>query len=116
MSQLTGIILVVIAALVGSAGPIFIKKGADKMTRQIKTIIFNRNLIIGVFFYGISSLIFIAGLRFGDVSVLYPFASTSYIWISFLSVKYLNEKMNKSKWIGISLIIVGVSLIGLGSI
>jgi len=112
MSQLYGIFIVLVACLIGSVGPIFLKKGTKTLAFNIKSIIYNKNLILGVFFYGISALMFIYALQFGEVSVLYPFAATSYIWISFLSVKYLGEKMNKRRWMGIALIIIGVSLIG----
>jgi len=60
-------------------------------------------------------MIFIPALRGGDLSVLYPFVSLSYIWVMLLSIKMLGEKMTKLKWLGILLIISGVSLIGLGS-
>jgi uncharacterized membrane protein len=60
-------------------------------------------------------LLFIPALKGGDLSVLYPFVALAYIWVSLLSVKFLGEKMNKFKWLGIALIIIGVSFIGIGS-
>ena len=65
--------------------------------------------------YGISTILFIPALKGGELSVLYPFVALAYIWVSLLSVKFLGEKMNKVKWLGIALIILGVSFIGLGS-
>ena len=63
----------------------------------------------------IGTMLFIPALRGGDLSILYPFVSLSYIWVALLSVRFLGEKMNKYKWIGIALIILGVSFIGIGS-
>jgi len=58
---------------------------------------------------------FIPALKGGDLSILYPFVSVTYVWVALLSVRFLGEKMNKFKWIGIAMIILGVSFIGIGS-
>ena len=75
----------------------------------------NYHLFGGVILYALGTIFFIPALKGGDLSVLYPFVALGYIWVSLLSVKFLGEKMNKFKWIGISLIIIGVTFIGLGS-
>ena len=85
------------------------------MCRPPRTLIHNYNVLIGAFLYGIGTILFIPALKHGELSVLYPFVSTSYIWVSILSMSFLGEKMNREKWLGIALIIVGVTLIGLGS-
>ena len=69
------------------------------------------NLYLGVGFPLVGTVLFIPALRGGDVSVLYPLISTQYIWASFWSVKWLGARMNGLKWIGIALIIGGVTLI-----
>ena len=69
----------------------------------------------GVALYGVGTVLFIPALRGGDLSVLYPFVSLNYIWVSLLSVRFLGEKMNRLKWLGVALIILGVSFIGIGS-
>ena len=107
--------LVLLASLVGSFGPILLKKGSDDFTFNIRKFIRNKPLIGGIFFYGMSTVIFLPALRGGELSILYPLVATSYIWVSLLSVKFLNEKMNTFKWFGITLIIVGVTFIGIGS-
>ncbi|MBI4017144.1 MAG: multidrug transporter [Candidatus Aenigmarchaeota archaeon] len=114
-TQLWAAALVIVATLIGSVGPILLKKGAGRFSLNFFSQFKNRALIGGVFFYVISSLIFIPALRGGELSVLYPLVSVSYIWVSLLSVKFLNEKMGALKWVGILCIIIGVSMIGLGS-
>ena len=114
-TQLWAIGLVLLASVVGGIGPIFLKKASGKISLSLKSIIYNKNLITGLIFYGLSTILFIPALKGGELSVLYPFVATVYIWVSLLSVKMLNEKMNKFKWLGILLIIIGVSFIGLGS-
>ncbi len=82
---------------------------------NIIKIINNKNVVFGVIIYVISAIFFLAGLRNGELSVLYPLVATSYIWTSLLSIYFLKEKMNKWKWIGVVLIIIGISFIGFGS-
>lgn len=114
-TQLWSIGLVVMATLVGAFGPILLKKASAKSLSNISSLMTNYHLFGGVVLYAFGIIFFIPALKAGDLSVLYPFVALSYIWVSLLSVKFLGEKMNKFKWIGIALIILGVSFIGLGS-
>ena len=114
-TQLWAISLVIFATLVGAFGPILLKKASAKRLSKIKALATNYHLFGGVALYAIGTMLFIPALKGGDLSVLYPLVSVAYIWVSLLSVKFLGEKMNKFKWFGIALIIIGVSFIGIGS-
>lgn len=114
-TSIYSIIAVLIASVIGAFGALFLKKGANNLRFNFWKLIRNHFLILGVAAYGISTIIFIPALKFGELSILYPLVSTTYIWVILLSIKYLNEKMNKYKWLGIILIVFGVTLIGLGS-
>jgi uncharacterized membrane protein len=107
--------LVVFACLLGGFGPIFMKKASGSFSLNPFKMIKNFNLILGVFFYACGSILFLPALKAGDLSVLYPIVSTSYIFVSFYSMWILKEKMNFLKWLGIVSIIIGVSFIGLGA-
>jgi uncharacterized membrane protein len=107
--------LVCVATLVGAFGPILLKKASEKKLSKIKSLLTNYHLMGGVALYGVGTVLFIPALKGGELSVLYPFVALAYVWVSLLSVKFLGEKMNKSKWMGIVLILLGVSLIGFGS-
>jgi len=115
MTELWAILLILGATWIGAFGSIFLKLGSNKLEFRLDKILRNRELFLGLFLFVFSSVFFIIGLRGGELSVLYPLVAASYIWISFLSVKMLCEKMNKHKWAGIILIVLGVSLIGLGN-
>lgn len=106
---------VILASLIGSFGAILFKKAAKDLSFSMNELIKNKNLLLGVVLYGISTVFFVIPLKYGELSVLYPFVATTYIWTSLLSIKYLNERMNVWKWIGVALIIAGVTLIGVGS-
>ena len=114
-TQLWAIGLVILATLIGAFGPILLKKASAKRLSKLSSLATNYHLFGGVALYAIGTLLFIPALKGGDLSVLYPLVSVAYIWVSLLSVKFLGEKMNKLKWLGIVLIIIGVSFIGIGS-
>ena len=114
-TQLWAMGLVILATLVGAFGPIMLKKASAKKLSSISSLIKNYYLFIGIILYGLGTVLFIPALKGGDLSVLYPFVALVYIWVSLLSVKFLGEKMNRFKWIGVALIIIGVIFIGLGS-
>lgn len=112
-TQLWAILLVVIATVFGGFGALFLKKGSEDFSINVLKLIKNYYLILGVFFYALGTILFIPALKGGELSILYPLVSLSYIWVMILSVKLLKEKMNKFKWIGILLVIIGVIFVGL---
>ena len=114
-TQVWAIILVILATLVGSLGPILLKIGSAKNLSKISSLMRNYHLMGGVLFFGLGTALFVPALKGGDLSVLYPLVALNYIWVCLLSLKILKEKMNKFKWLGVFLIILGVTFIGLGS-
>src|SRR3989338_1892218 len=88
-TQLWAILLVILATLVGAFGPILLKKASARKLSKISSLIKNYYLFGGVALYALGTLLFIPALKGGDLSILYPFVSLSYIWVSLLSVKFL---------------------------
>jgi len=105
--------LMIFATLLGALGSLLLKKGSVKFELKVLSIIKNWQVILGLFLYVLASIIFIWLLKTSKLSFLYPFTALSYVWVSFLSVKILKEKMNSWKWVGILLIIAGIVLITL---
>ena len=114
-TELWAIGMVFAATLVGAFGPILLKKASAKKLSKITALMKNYHLMGGIALYVVGTALFIPALKGGDLSILYPFVSLSYIWVALLSVRFLGEKMNKYKWTGITLIILGVTFIGIGS-
>jgi len=115
MAELWAVALILVASFLGSFGSLYFKKGADKLHLDVKSLLRNYELFIGAAIYGASTIVYVIGIKGGELSVLFPLVSTGYIWVCFLSVKFLKERMNPLKWAGIGCILVGVCLIGLGS-
>ena len=110
--ELELVMLVIFATLIGSVGSLYLKKASNQFNFSFKGI-FNFKLIFGIFMYFLATIIFIVALRKGNLNVLYPITSLSYIWVALLSVKFLKEKMNSFKIGGVFLIILGVIAITL---
>lgn len=98
------IIIVIFSSMLGAIGAFFLKKGSA--LKGIKLFL-NRNTIFGIVIYGVAAIGIIIALKFGDVSVLTPLTSTTYVWSLIMGNLFLNEKINKYKLIGIGLIVIG---------
>jgi len=115
-TQLWAVGLILVSTVVGAFGSLFFKKGADDLSLNLKSLASNWRLALGFVFYLGGASLFIFSLKGGELSVLYPIVSFSYVWVSFLSIKFLGETMNRLKWLGVLSIVVGVGLIGLGGV
>jgi uncharacterized membrane protein len=108
--------LIIIAGLIGSFGPIYLKRGSELIKPNQKSTIYkNWHLIIGIFIYGFAAIIGLPALKGGDLSVIYPLVGLSYVWVCLFSVFMLKEKMTFLKWLGIIIIIMGISFIGISA-
>lgn len=71
-------------------------------------------LAIGFCLYGMGAMIMIVAYRFGSLSVLQPMLSMNYVLTILLASWILHESFSWLKLIGITLITIGVILIGGG--
>lgn len=115
-TKLWAALLVLFTTLLTSSAQIFYKYGSATLDfKNLIGVFTNYYLIGGMVLYAIGGILIIVSFRGGEVSVLYPIVATSYIWVSLLSILFLNEKMNLLKWMGIFSIIAGIVSIGFGS-
>jgi uncharacterized membrane protein len=99
-----------------SFGTIFLKKGSMGLTPDITALALNYPLWMGCVLYGFGATLLIISLKHGELSVLYPIYALNFVWVSILSPWfYTTDSMNTVKWIGVLIIMGGVSLVGYGS-
>ncbi|MGV8150724.1 MAG: EamA family transporter [Candidatus Woesearchaeota archaeon] len=108
--------MMIVATMIGAVGSLFLKLGSEKFNIHISIkgiidILKNWKIIFGVFLYLVSSVFFIMILKITDLSIAYPMTSMTYIFTTILSYKFLGEKINRYKIIGIACIILGVALV-----
>lgn len=111
----SAIVIVIFCTIFTSLAQLFLKFGADKLELSFVGLITNLFLILGCVFYGIGAIILVLALKYGDLSVVYPFISLSFIWVALLSMIFLRESLALLQWVGILIIITGVSFVSWGA-
>ena len=110
MNFISAVLLVILGTLIGAFGALFLKFAANKKTKIFLTWEF----LLGGILYFLSTVPFLIAVKFADVTNLYPFVATSYIWVVIISKIILKENINIWKTAGILFIMCGVILTGLG--
>ncbi len=114
-------LIIVVSSIFSGLSPTFLKKGAKKFTinpfkliRKPSLLLKNWGVIAGLGLDVFSASMNIVALHFGELSVLYPVNSLTYIWSCVFASAFLKEKMTKLRWLGVLLIVIGVVLITAG--
>ena len=68
-------------------------------------------LAIGFCLYGIGSIMMILSYRYGDVSILQPILSCSYVFSLIIGASILKEQIALKMLIGSAIVILGVFLV-----
>lgn len=103
------------ASFFGSFGALFLKIGAGKIQRSIASVLTNWRLMLGIAFYLFSSVLFVFGVRKGELSVLYPMVALGSVWTLLWAKLILGEPLTRPKWVALAMILCGMALIGLGA-
>ncbi|MCS7042702.1 MAG: EamA family transporter [Bryobacteraceae bacterium] len=107
--------LVFLCTLFGVAAQYFIKSSGMQMAQiTLASLLTNWHLWAGLSLYGVSTGLLILALRDGELSLLYPVISLTYVWVTVLSVLVFHEKLTGPKVAGIATICCGVALLGKG--
>jgi drug/metabolite transporter (DMT)-like permease len=114
-TPLSSMLLVVVGSFIGSFGAVFLKSGALRMDRGLKALLTNWHLAAGASFYVLSSLFFVAGLRNGELTILYPMVSLGYVWTLLWSRIFFHEPLTRNKFLGLALIMGGITVLNMGN-
>jgi len=119
-TSLRSIGMVVTCTLLNAASQLLLKDGSADLgqggiVERISAILGNWPLFAGYACLGLSTVLLVLALREGQLSILYPIIALSYVWVAILSPMLFDDAINTYKAIGICIIVLGVSLIGLGS-
>jgi len=105
--------LIALGTLFTTAAQIFYKTGANRLA--LSNWYINWHIPAGIILYIIAGILLITALKGGDVSVLYPVFATSFIWVIIFSRYIFGEPFTFQKWAGVAVIILGITLISVGS-
>jgi multidrug transporter EmrE-like cation transporter len=111
--------LVFLCTVLGAAAQILMKNGtqgqsADGLVGLLVAIFSNRQLFLGYALYGLSTVVLVIALKYGELSILYPVIALTYVWVTALSVMIYGEQLNPFKLLGLATVIAGVVVIGFG--
>jgi uncharacterized membrane protein len=123
LTQRESIGIVFCCTFIGAAAQVFMKVGAHNLPAAgVMAILGNPFIILGnialmsgLSLYGLFTLLLIFALRDGELSVIYPIIALNYVWVTFLSLIFFHETMNPFKACGITVIVLGVMVLGRGS-
>jgi len=102
-------------SFIGSFGALYLKIGAGQLTKDLRSLLTNWRLAMGIGLYLLSSVFYVIGVSKGDLSALYPLVSLGSIWTLLWSKIFLGEAFTRPKIIAVGMILAGCFLLGLGS-
>ena len=100
-----GIVLVLVCGVVEGVAQVFFKKFALVAARRWLW------LAAGVVCFVVQAILYTGALQFVEVSTALPVTSVGFVIVAILSQRLLGEPVNRLRWIGIGLIVAGVTLL-----
>lgn len=112
--------IVFLQTFVGAIAQILLKNATqnqpgESMLDILVAIFSNPMMFAGYALYGLSALLMIAALKYGELSILYPIIAMTYVWVTILSVAIYGESMSVLKVSGLASIVIGVGVLGMSS-
>ncbi len=96
---------------IGRIGSAQVSEAGQTLVRALKEPL----LWIGLILFGISALFWLVVLSRVDLSLAYPFVGISYVVVVALARFMFHENVPTLRWIGVSIIAIGIALIGVSS-
>ena len=101
--------------VIGSVGAVGLKAGANRLQLTVMGLLTNWQVIGGIIAYLASSVLFVKGIKHGELSVLYPLVAVGQIWTLLWGRLLFHEKITRNKVLAVTLILIGVALVGYGN-
>ncbi len=106
----------IFCTLFTSLGQIMWKYGVGRIDMSHFFTLFNLPFMFGFVSYGIGASLMLVAFKKGELSILYPIVATGYVWVSMFSpLLFPGDSYNLLKVIGVGIILVSVSVLGLNS-
>ena len=119
--MLKSMVMLIVAVGLGVCGQLAMKSGVTRagdlqtilgqsVWRFAATVVKSPLIILGLFLYGISTIFWLLVLSRVDLSLAYPMIALGYVFVLLVSIVFLGEKVNVTRWLGTALIVLGVVL------
>ncbi|MFH0943323.1 MAG: EamA family transporter [Candidatus Beckwithbacteria bacterium] len=105
-------VLIFIPIILAAVGQLILKIGMNKLGsfNLMKTFL-NSTVILGLFFYGASLILWLIVLSKEKLSFVYPLVAFSYVVTVLMSKFILKEPVPSLRWVGLGVIILGILII-----
>ncbi len=100
-----GVLMVILCGAIEGLAQVFFKKSA--LVPDGKRLWIGAGIVLFV----LQAFIYTGALQFVEVSTAFPIGSIAFVIVAILSRQFLQEPVTRSRWIGIGLIVVGVTLL-----
>ena len=97
-----------ISATLATLGQMFWKFGADSVGGGLFTLACLGNVALGCALYALGSVVMMLAFRMGEVSVLHPVMSFSYVLSQIIGAIVFHDPLTPGRSIGIVLITIGI--------
>ena len=109
-SQFVAYLSLFIAIALGVLGQLAVKAGAQKASSNLDQ--FSHSMtMVGVLIYGIAAIFYVVALKKIPLSIAFPSVALSYIVLAIVANYLWNEPLGWRQWLGLLLIVAGVSVI-----
>ncbi|EIW19068.1 EamA-like transporter family protein [Pelosinus fermentans] len=108
------LLLILISVTIGAVGQIAFKLGAMQMVQNPGVTIIEKikwPIVLGLFLYCISTILWIMALKKVELSYAYPMVSLGYILVFIASYFIFHEPINWLRMGGMLFIIAGITLV-----
>lgn len=103
-----GILMMLVSASLATFGQMFWKFGANALPMGLFTLDALGNVVLGCVLYASGSLTMMYALRKGEVSVLHPVMSFSYVLSQIIGAIVFHDPLTAGRSIGVVLIAIGI--------
>jgi len=111
------ITLVITCSIIGTIAQFAFKNAAiySNSNKEWYSIFMNPYLVCGYLLYGVNLFLLTIALKKAELSFIYPFIGLTYVWVSIFSpLLFPSEKFVFVRLVGVFLIVIGISFIGIG--
>ncbi|WP_036720466.1 EamA family transporter [Paenibacillus harenae] len=116
------IIIALVSIFLGSVGQVLLKVGMSKvgkitlqqLTDKLFIISTTPSILIGMCCFVISSILWLVVISQTQLSNAYPMVSLGYVFVFIMSILLFQETVNFPKLAGLTVIVIGVIIMGKG--
>jgi drug/metabolite transporter (DMT)-like permease len=107
------VLLMVVCTLLSSLAQVLIKIGSARVT-SLATLVFNPPVIGGFALLGLGMLTLLLGMRWYELTLIYPLMSINFFWTLLFSALILGESVGSYEVAGLSCIVGGIVVLTSG--